>query len=53
MRFQKQPTDREEPPKPTTGLDYTYGRRSKGANIVSITQTYSELYGYIVRTCVF
>jgi len=27
---------REEPPKPTTGLEYTYGRRSRGANIVRI-----------------
>ena len=27
---------REEPPKPTTGLEYTYGRRSRGANIVRV-----------------
>lgn len=27
--------EREEPPKPTTALDYTYGRTSKGANMVS------------------
>lgn len=26
---------REETPKPTTALDYTYGRRSRGANLVS------------------
>ena len=26
---------REESPKPTTALEYTYGRRSRGANIVS------------------
>ena len=30
---------REEPPKPTTGLEYTYGRRSKGANIVRVNYT--------------
>lgn len=28
--------DREEPPKPTLALEYTYGRRAKGHNIVSV-----------------
>jgi dynein light intermediate chain 2 len=26
--------DREEPPKPTIALEYTYGRRPKGINMV-------------------
>lgn len=29
-------TYRDEPPKPTLALEYTYGRRAKGHNIVSV-----------------
>ena len=32
---------REESPKPTTALEYTYGRKSRGANIVSPPNTYT------------
>jgi len=26
--------DRDEPPKPTTALEYTFGRRARGTNLV-------------------
>ncbi|XP_064387281.1 cytoplasmic dynein 2 light intermediate chain 1-like isoform X2 [Halichondria panicea] len=37
--------EREEPPKPTTALDYTYGKRSKGANIAKDVTHIWELGG--------
>lgn len=37
------PFKRDEAPKPTVALEYTYGRRAKGHNVVSITHT-SEFF---------
>jgi dynein light intermediate chain 2 len=37
--------EREETPKPTTALDYTYGRRSRGANLAKDVTHLWELGG--------
>ena len=36
--------DRDEPPKPTTALEYTFGRRARGTNLVRLNSLrfYSE-----------
>ena len=36
---------REEPSKPTTGMEYTYGRRSKGSNMAKDVTHLWELGG--------
>ena len=39
------PDCREEPSRPTTGMEYTYGRRSKGSNMAKDVTHLWELGG--------